>query len=233
MQTDESDVTAMMSPQTSPSAQPSRLLDLPGELRNRIYRYAVVDEVVKWKDGFWQHGSSCDPSSPCPPPLARTCLQLEKEVSPIFYAESIFVVDYYPKDRRSLPSAVADWLQALESSGAVRLLRNFRFHRRTNNESIKHDLDDDMVCTINIKCDACNITTWDVVSASSALCCCKLSERFAGDFHQLNHGAKPKLLRDGMLLAIDIMTGASFYFQKLDCGLCSGAVWQLAYNGDV
>lgn len=67
----------------------SRLESLPGELRNRIYRYAVVEEGLVnaatctnyERARKWQSNE---------PALASTCKQFRKEVLPIYYAENIF-----------------------------------------------------------------------------------------------------------------------------------------------
>lgn len=54
-----------------------RFLDLPAELRNRIYHYSVVNErgLVR----------------PIQPPITRVCRQLRQEALGIFYARNCFV----------------------------------------------------------------------------------------------------------------------------------------------
>ncbi|KAK5127360.1 hypothetical protein LTR85_006699 [Meristemomyces frigidus] len=63
-----------------------RLLDLPAELRNRIYHYYIAD---------FPHLLTL----PAAPPLARTCKQVEKEVLPLFYSTKTFHVIF---ERRAL-----------------------------------------------------------------------------------------------------------------------------------
>lgn len=61
-------------------SQKSPLLQLPGEIRNRVYRYALL-EPTSISMQFLEH-----------PPLARTCLQLHREALPIFFAENTFSI---------------------------------------------------------------------------------------------------------------------------------------------
>ena len=79
----------------SDEAQPrmlSRLESLPGELRNRIYRYAVVQEepvlpvLVEWspKRNFASIRYCKEPA------LAHSCDQIRDEVLSIFYSENTF-----------------------------------------------------------------------------------------------------------------------------------------------
>ena len=65
--------------------QLSRLESLPAELRNIIYRYAVVEDepdyATKREHGDIQHKF-------IQPALAMTCKQIREEVLPIFFAEN-------------------------------------------------------------------------------------------------------------------------------------------------
>ena len=63
---------------------------LPGELRNRIYRYLLVYDgyVELWKRDKTGHHKL----RPFQPALARTCKQIRKEVLQIFYAGNTFVM---------------------------------------------------------------------------------------------------------------------------------------------
>ena len=69
-------------PQATPSIQypQTHLLGLPGELRNRIYRYVLVsDETIH-----------IDPDCFQQPALLRTCTQVRNETSSIYYKENDF-----------------------------------------------------------------------------------------------------------------------------------------------
>ena len=73
--------------------EPSRLESFPGELLNRIYRYAVVQEGLTepavlifdaWAfktESVWRTNE---------PALARTCKRFRKDVLPIYYSENVF-----------------------------------------------------------------------------------------------------------------------------------------------
>lgn len=60
-------------------ATPFRLLDLPAEIRNKIYKYAVCDEDVYRK-----------PGDICSPTLALVSKQMHMEVVPVFLAGNLF-----------------------------------------------------------------------------------------------------------------------------------------------
>ncbi|KAK3706704.1 hypothetical protein LTR37_012548, partial [Vermiconidia calcicola] len=53
---------------------PSPLLELPGELRNRIYGYVLVDDIIK-----------LDSTGHTEPELLHTCKQVRKEAIRIYY----------------------------------------------------------------------------------------------------------------------------------------------------
>ena len=68
----------------------SQLLQLPGELRNRIYEYAFTDktsytavEIVNPTSRTWRTNK---------PGLIDACGQLRREASPYFYSNTIFVL---------------------------------------------------------------------------------------------------------------------------------------------
>ena len=64
----------------------SKFLDLPAELRQRIYEYydAEFEDILVY---------------PTKPPLAQTCHQLYQEVLPVFYSKHEFAIDVI-RDRR-------------------------------------------------------------------------------------------------------------------------------------
>lgn len=80
-----------MAPQTS-TPSTSALLSLPPEMRNRIYRFALLHE----NDILTQTGSK----PPADPAILRTCRQLRNEASGIYYQENdiVFEVESYDID---------------------------------------------------------------------------------------------------------------------------------------
>jgi hypothetical protein len=64
------------------------LLGLPGELRNRIYRYALVqhDRIIIDKND----GNGC-----MQPGILRVCRQLRQEITKIYYEENTFRLNIY------------------------------------------------------------------------------------------------------------------------------------------
>ncbi|KAK4540581.1 hypothetical protein LTR36_009111 [Oleoguttula mirabilis] len=91
----------------------SRLLKLPAELRNHIYRYAVVSQApIQLHLGVRRLGR--DPSTltakylsqlprifnPEPPRLATVCHKLYREVKPIYLAENTFCLTTFTTTER-------------------------------------------------------------------------------------------------------------------------------------
>lgn len=69
-------------------AQPgSRLLSIPGELRNRIYRLAIIepDSIIIDRTSWASHQ----------PALLKTCKQIRVEALPLFYVESKISADIH------------------------------------------------------------------------------------------------------------------------------------------
>ena len=66
----------------------SPLLELPAELRNNIYRYALVsdDPIYITPDGLRTRKA-----------LLQTCEQIKNEATGIFYAENVFITKYAVK----------------------------------------------------------------------------------------------------------------------------------------
>ncbi|KAK4611195.1 uncharacterized protein CLAFUR5_13878 [Fulvia fulva] len=68
---------------SAPPPPPSRLLGVPGELRNRIYRYVLLQEspIIVTDTGFDRPG------------LMSTCKAVRTETVKIYYEENKFTVD--------------------------------------------------------------------------------------------------------------------------------------------
>ena len=96
------------------AAQSQRVLSplesLPGELRNRIYRYAIVEEngviaakIIDWQARTWRSTQ---------PALAAACKQFRSEILPILYAENTFVLA--PTYRQALfEILIRRWVQSI------------------------------------------------------------------------------------------------------------------------
>ncbi|KAK3719508.1 hypothetical protein LTR37_004366 [Vermiconidia calcicola] len=72
---------------------PSRLERLPAELRNKIYRYAVVEDDIIGDEGF--SALKGNARTYIQPSLAFISRQIRSEVLPIFYRENTFGVRYF------------------------------------------------------------------------------------------------------------------------------------------
>lgn len=98
---------------------PFRFSDLPPELRNRIYKHALVDEepVCITTSGYDR------------PPLVSTCRQIRKEAIEIYYAGNVFVLVMPSYD--STPVALFDaTLPAL--SCYVDVVKDWRYYQVPN-----------------------------------------------------------------------------------------------------
>lgn len=79
--------------------KPSRLLRLPGELRNRIWDMLVIDfEPLVKHELLTYTGSSYISRFEILPPLALTCKQIRRELHPIFLSSTQFVLKSYSPD---------------------------------------------------------------------------------------------------------------------------------------
>lgn len=111
----------------------SRLLSLPGEICNSIWRFTVLQESplnvinadhcpVFLANKYHHHGApslrwTLRPAEP-PAGLLGTCRQSRKEVLPIYYAENVFSVTL---DTRQSLEASQKWLHALSDDGSTHL----------------------------------------------------------------------------------------------------------------
>lgn len=125
----------------------SRLMTLPGEIRNLIWRFVLVqDHPSKLEDARFSPVTIANkyrvivddslkakfkPAMP-PPTLSVACRQLREETLPIYYAENLFVVVL---DTREAYEAAELWLSSLTDSNIACLqglvLQGLVVHNRT------------------------------------------------------------------------------------------------------
>ena len=187
----------------------SRLESLPGELLNRIYRYAVVDNTmvegalyVDEPNKIWQTNE---------PALARTCKKFRYDILPIFYAENTFTMpdirNPFPtsrEDNHELPrsrfeeNSVA-WLKAIgeHASHVVRVgarfsVVNFRANQRGGIEIDMKPVD--AVATF----DGLEIAGYHVSPKVDGMCDCLLQKSESNT--QPSDGSQAKI--DRLLLAL-------------------------------
>ncbi|KAK4540580.1 hypothetical protein LTR36_009110 [Oleoguttula mirabilis] len=81
-------LAAAMAANSLCNSKRSPLLDIPGELRNRIYRLAVISDTTVNVDSteLWGPGGTLSQT----PALMRTCKQLREEVHEIYLEENSF-----------------------------------------------------------------------------------------------------------------------------------------------
>ncbi|KAF2773892.1 hypothetical protein EJ03DRAFT_71392 [Teratosphaeria nubilosa] len=109
-----------------------RLLDLPEELRQNVWKLVVVDTKA-----FVRPDSLTGREQP---DLAMTCRQIRAEVLPVFYRENMFAVDVAPcgplRARKeggevgielSSITAVKKWAAVIEEAGWFRYIRHWVF----------------------------------------------------------------------------------------------------------
>ena len=96
---------------TSSPSDGTGLLDLPAELRNLIYHFAVVNEKpIKIIQDEWRG----EAEAPKQPALAMTCKQIRDEVLPVFYGANTFVYDPAGDIVQSCQRVTESWIQACE-----------------------------------------------------------------------------------------------------------------------
>lgn len=97
---------------------PSPLLNLPGELRNRIYRLTLPETVTVNSATF-------------PEPPLLTCKKIRQEASAIFYSESNFNIDLTDWDSTAY-MAVVSKLPTFKVHNAVPIPAMFRTYGTPN-----------------------------------------------------------------------------------------------------
>ena len=90
------------------TASPFRLLELPAELRNQIYRYAVVEQD-------WVHLNDHNSSEAA---VLQTCRQIRSEAGPIYYGENVFAVTLTDYKVRPQP---AHWVWDVDRAKTFKL----------------------------------------------------------------------------------------------------------------
>lgn len=111
--------------------QPLHLLDLPGEIRNEIFRYLYISKEplhAKYRPIIQPHCGDTEPDIkrfPREPTLALVCKQLRSEAASLFYAENTFVfssssgaVHSYSHLMTSTKT-ISRWMRASTSTAAL------------------------------------------------------------------------------------------------------------------
>ncbi|KAK3713455.1 rRNA-binding ribosome biosynthesis protein rpf2 [Vermiconidia calcicola] len=120
---------------TSALPQMFPLLELPPELRNRVYEFAVLSpHVVNLKlwDTNGRYAPWIDQSLVAQAPLTKTCRQIRAEALAIIFSSTVFLMGHYLANW----AAVKPWLVAIGRENRARLRQVY----------IEHELDADECC---------------------------------------------------------------------------------------
>lgn len=112
---------------TTPNAM---LLQLPGELRNRIIRLSLLQDTpidllrLQWR----RDRTGYDPVLIPEPDLSRTCRSLRPEVLSIYYGENTFNLGtgHHILSMHEIPSQLSLWIRRLRESGCEEFLSRVR-----------------------------------------------------------------------------------------------------------
>ena len=103
-------------------ATPFPLLELPPELRNKIYEFAVVsNRALFLREAHW-HYSGCWENA-AQPALTRVSCQLRSEVLPIFYGQNIltYMMPFIePEGPYTMGNRARDFVERVKVSGIAR-----------------------------------------------------------------------------------------------------------------
>jgi hypothetical protein len=97
---------------TESNQQDSRLLRLPAEIRNTIYKYTLRDETIRIKLQGTMRPSRSNHSSTA---LLQTCRQIRYEARSILYSQATFFCGYHHLTPGNLNSLGAKAIQAIQS----------------------------------------------------------------------------------------------------------------------
>lgn len=157
---------------TKSPERPCYFLDLPGEIRNRIFRH-VLDQHFDQSTTLSLSNDVSDPSvfrpTPQQPPLARTSRQLRHEVLSIFFGERTFEIDR----EMGVQNLISNWTRIMRP--ALFYLRSIRFELFSEYTASSKDME-------NGHCDAITVHAWltddnivDYCVDSDATCECKFA----------------------------------------------------------
>ena len=166
----------------SPQRALSRLESLPGELRNRIYYYAVVQEqpiidttliesrsynipgtIVDKLTLTWRHTE---------PALAKACKLFRHEVLSIFYTENTFVLTPNPYDADRVRGKQAhDWVRSTGKYSSMISSAGVRFYVRKN---LDEGQIEDVKCEIMAKVPDEGDCKFFITGGLEGQCECKL-----------------------------------------------------------
>lgn len=141
------------------SQQPFRLMDLPVELRLRIFE--IVFEPSKHQDLSPRH-----PPSVAEPALLQTSRRIRKEATTIFYRTSCFRLELPEsnenrKIRDYLEGEERSWLTHVEKIKKLKRVRHVCF--RVRDDSDMHDL--------HIDLNHCSVSNWLIPSSDKTSPC--------------------------------------------------------------
>lgn len=112
----------------------SPLLKLPGELRNRIYRYAVVQDTPAQLQIIETGKTTCTPRrflhNKSLPPLALASRRLYDEVKPIYLVEETFCLTNFFTQSVFLPEHVEHFRRMIGKHGDE--ITEVKINRRTH-----------------------------------------------------------------------------------------------------
>lgn len=104
----------------TPASNPSRLLSLPPELRNRIYEYVLTrrHRLLPWKR---------QNIYPVEPALTRTCRQMRSEALGVFYHDNTFVAPVLETDKQVTVERAIGWYKRIGAANAEFLVNREEF----------------------------------------------------------------------------------------------------------
>ena len=120
----------MIEQATTKTTSTTKILQLPGELRNRIIRLSLLqDSPIDLLHLQWRPDrTGYDPILIPEPALSQTCRSLRREVLSIYYGENTFNLGpgHHILSMHEIPSQLHHWIQRLRESGCEEFLSRVR-----------------------------------------------------------------------------------------------------------
>ncbi|KAK5123191.1 hypothetical protein LTR85_003390 [Meristemomyces frigidus] len=153
--------------------QDSQLLKLPGEIRNRIYRYAILQDQPIQLPVAWNERNGYKIVNYRPAPLTIACHKLHREVTPIYLAENNFCLTnfftttrFHSKHVLHLRRLLGDGAKEMKRITVARRLYNTECHPSIRSTAVLHPT------TIEIEIS-------DTKLSGKRVCCCSLMQKAA------------------------------------------------------